>query len=80
MPWIFAFYDGILLTEIYRLEAKDLEPLFASWEAKWNLNRRDINNPKIAVKFVRQHGELIFSGEVGAPRVLAERRRDPADH
>jgi hypothetical protein len=31
------------------------------WETKWHESGgKDINNPKIPVKFVVEHGELIF--------------------
>jgi transcriptional regulator with XRE-family HTH domain len=59
--WIFAVYEGIELKEIYFMEVSKLEPLFVFWEQKWHLNKRDLNNPKIPLKFVRENGNLIFS-------------------
>ncbi len=58
--WYFSIYRGIELVEIYRMVPKDLEPYFTAWEAKWNLNQKDINNPKIPAQFVRDHGTLVF--------------------
>lgn len=59
--WIFAIYSGIELASIYQLRPSNLEfPYFARWEAKWNDTKRDINNPKIPVKFVQKHGQLIY--------------------
>jgi Restriction endonuclease PvuII len=61
--WFFSIYRGIELVEIYRMKTSDLEFYFSKWEQKWNENRKDINNPKIPVKFVREHGKLIFENK-----------------
>lgn len=59
--WFFAVYEGIELQAIYRVEPLRLEPYFSKWEAKWHdSGGRDINNPKIPVKFVLEQGELIY--------------------
>jgi len=61
VSWYFAIYEGIEIQEIYRMPAADLEPYFGKWEAKWHASGgKDINNPKIPVKFVREHGELVY--------------------
>ncbi len=63
--WFFAIYEGIEIREIYRMERAALEPFFASCEAKWHAREgKDLNNPKIPVKFVRANGELVFTAEV----------------
>ena len=61
VKWCFAVYEGIELQAVYLMEPKQLEPYFSKWEAKWNLDGRDINNPKIPLKFVVQNGRKIFS-------------------
>lgn len=58
--WYFSLYENIELTKIFRLAPADLEPFFAKWEAKWAKDKKDINNPKIPVSFVEQHGELVY--------------------
>lgn len=67
VDWFFSIYRGIELVEIYRMSPATLEArFFGPWERKWHdLGGRDLNNPKIPVGFVRQHGKLIY--------------RDPAD-
>jgi len=61
VDWVFAIYEGIGLQEIYHLRASDLESYFTTWEQKWyNDGGRDINNPKIPVKFVREKGRLVW--------------------
>ena len=61
VDWLLAIYEGIELQEIYRMKPAMLEPYFSSWEKKWHESGgKDINNPKIPVKFVVQHGELIY--------------------
>ena len=63
VDWIFAFYEGIELISIYILKAESLEPFFSKWEQKWLREKKDINNPKIPLKFVKEHGTLIYKGE-----------------
>ena len=59
--WMCAIYQGIELQSIYLLTPVALEPYFAKWEKKWHdSGGRDINNPKIPVKFVAERGELIY--------------------
>lgn len=60
VDWMFAVYDGIELQEIYRLTPNELEPYFSAWEAKWLAEGRDINNPKIPLKFVREVGKKCY--------------------
>lgn len=61
VPWIFAIYSGIEIQAIYRLEPQDLEPYYSYWEEKWHGDGgKDINNPKIPVKFVVDNGRRIY--------------------
>lgn len=61
VDWVFAIYEGIELQAIYRLRAAQLEPYFAKWERKWHdSGGKDINNPKIPLTFVQEHGKKIF--------------------
>ncbi len=61
VDWVLAIYEGIELQAIYRMKPTALEPYFSKWESKWHESGgKDINNPKIPVKFVVEHGELIF--------------------
>lgn len=71
IPWIFAVYSAIELQAIYRLEAVQLEPYFSEWEQKWHASGgKDINNPKIPLVYVMQHGQLEF----GTPPQINSRR------
>ena len=59
VDWIFAVYEGIKLIEIYQLGQDDLEPYYTEWEKKWHDDGdKDINNPKIPLKYVREVGDL----------------------
>ena len=59
--WFMAVYQGIELQTIYRMTPTNLEPYFLKWERKWHdSGGKDINNPKIPLKFVMQHGELFY--------------------
>lgn len=58
--WLFAMYRGIELTAIYSMEPYELTPLFDLWEEKWTTKGRDLNNPKIPVKFVLERGTIIY--------------------
>lgn len=70
--WLFAMYRGIELTAIYSMEPFELSLLFDAWENLWRTREgRDLNNPKIPVKFVVEKGTLIF----GESPVSVGRRR-----
>ena len=67
VDWIFAVYRGINLLSIYKLTPLDLEYFYTQWEAKWHdKGGKDINNPKIPLKYVMEHGELLYSSEADA--------------
>ncbi len=60
VPWIFAIYKNIELQAIYRLEPEDLEEMYVKWEEKWHRDGgKDINNPKIPLKYVMEKGKLV---------------------
>jgi transcriptional regulator with XRE-family HTH domain len=60
VDWYFAVYEGIELIALYMLPAQKLEPYFSAWEKKWHESGgKDINNPKIPLKFVESVGTLI---------------------
>lgn len=61
VDWIFAVYSGINLLSIYQLTPADLEFYYDKWERKWNdSGGKDINNPKISLTYVKNHGALIY--------------------
>ncbi|WP_017327288.1 type II restriction endonuclease PvuII [Synechococcus sp. PCC 7336] len=65
VDWIFSVYRGINLLNIYKLTPLDLESFYSKWEEKWHSEGgKDINNPKIPLKYVKQHGELLYAAEV----------------
>ena len=65
VDWIFAVYNGIELQEIYRLKPQDLEPYYAKWIVKWYADgHKDINNPKIPLKFVQAVGFKLYPENV----------------
>ncbi|NSM56136.1 helix-turn-helix domain-containing protein [Wolbachia endosymbiont of Atemnus politus] len=66
VDWIFAIYEGIELKEIYKLTPQDLEPYYVAWEKKWHdIGGKDINNPKIPLKYVRDKGKLLYHCDEG---------------
>ena len=69
--WLFAMYRGIELVAIYSMEPYELAPLFDDWERRWQSSGKDLNNPKIPLKFVLEHGTLIH----GARPESAGRRK-----
>ena len=56
VDWVFAVYRSIELEAVYYMPVGQLEPFFAKWESKWNQDGKDINNPKIPLKFVVENG------------------------
>ena len=85
VEWIFAVYCGIELQGIYRLLPSALEIYFSAWEGKWHDRvaagkSGDINNPKIPLKYVVEHGDLIYGhappvkAVVGKPKKKAKQQ------
>ena len=60
VDWIFAVYEDIELLEIYLMTPQMLEPYYQKWEQQYDSTGKDINNPKIPLKFVRENGIPIF--------------------
>lgn len=71
VPWTFAIYRGIKLCEIYVLTPDKLEPIYKHWE-EMLVGRKDLNNPKIPVSFVRENGTKVYP-------INYERPVDPAN-
>lgn len=64
VDWVFAVYEGIEIKQIYLLKPHDLEFYYSKWEKKWHADGgKDINNPKIPLKFVQLHGKLLYNME-----------------
>lgn len=62
VDWIFSTYEAIELKEIYLLKPEAMEYWYQKWGAKWVADgNKDINNPKIPLSYVRQHGSLLYS-------------------
>lgn len=59
VPWSFAIYHGINLTEMYVMTPAMLEPIYQHWEEQLK-TKSHLNNPKIPVKFVRENGIQIY--------------------
>ena len=63
VDWVFAVYENIKLLEIWQLTPADLEFYYDKWESKWYADgQKDINNPKIPLEYVRDHGRQLYSG------------------
>lgn len=61
VDWIFAVYQSIELQAIYHLTPAELEPFYIKWEQQWHTRGgRDINNPKIPLKYVIENGVLVY--------------------
>ena len=61
VDWVFAVYEGIQLQEIWQLTPADLEFYYSKWEMKWHADgEKDINNPKIPLTYVREHGTQLY--------------------
>lgn len=58
--WVFAIYEGIEMRRAFFMPAEKLEVYFSAWEEKWNEEKKDINNPKVPLKFVCDYGECLF--------------------
>lgn len=61
VDWFFVPFKGIEMQAIYRLTPKDMEVFYSAWEEKWRSSGgKDLNNPKVPLKFVMEYGELVW--------------------
>lgn len=58
--WVFAIYEGIEMRRAFSMPSEKLEIYFSTWEKKWKVEKKDINNPKVPLKFVCDHGKCLF--------------------
>lgn len=73
VPWVFAIYRNITLVSVYLLEPNNLEVFYNKWESKWHADGgKDINNPKIPVRYVKEVGRLVYT----APKEFVERANE----
>lgn len=64
VDWFFAVFKSINLQVIYRMPPKLMEPFYQKWETKWHADgNKDINNPKVPLKYVMEHGEVMWLPE-----------------
>ncbi|HCM1865277.1 TPA: restriction endonuclease [Salmonella enterica subsp. houtenae serovar 43:z4,z32:-] len=64
VDWYFAAFKNIELQVIYKLTPDKMEPFYQKWENKWyNDGGKDINNPKISLKYVMDNGEVVWLPE-----------------
>jgi len=61
VDWVFAVYDDIELLEIYLMTPAMLEPFYRKWQKQLDETGKDLNNPKIPLKYVCENGILVFS-------------------
>lgn len=71
VEWIFGIYQNIELKSVYLLSPADMEPYYTKWETKWNATGKDINNPKVPVKYVEKVGALIWGSP--PPKVVRKK-------
>ena len=79
--WVFAVYEGIEMRRAYFMPPGSLEDYFQRWDDKWIEEQKDINNPKIPLTFVMEHGELVYTDQKaldlnGAKAIRAQRTKD----
>jgi type II restriction enzyme len=78
VDWYFAPFKNIELQVIYKLTPDKMEPFYKKWEDKWNKDGgKDINNPKIPLKYVMEHGEVVWLPNGVAAFVIQRLVRDP---
>lgn len=62
VEWFFAVFEDIEMRRIFRVDLEALSPIFEEWEARWHASGgQDINNPKIQLTFIVEHGQEVYS-------------------
>ncbi len=72
VPWSVALYDGIILKKIYIIGNEQLNPIFEKWENELK-TKESLNNPKIPLKFIEEHGILIYEEGMDYPHNPVEK-------
>jgi hypothetical protein len=62
VDWLFAVYSGIELETVHLLTPELLEPYYVRWSLEYEA-KGDLNNPKINLKYVEEHGILLYRNE-----------------
>ncbi len=75
--WYFAVYEGIELKSIFLMTPDQLKPFFEKWEQEYKLTKTPINNPKIPLKYVMQHGTQTYGAQQTADIKFPSRNRVP---
>lgn len=61
VDWYFAVYKSIELQCIYKMPPEKMELYYTAWEKKWeNDGNKDINNPKVPLKYVLDNGSVVW--------------------
>lgn len=78
--WIVAVFDQAAPEAIWEISPLDLEPFFSKWEAllraqdsTGRLVRDHLNNPKIPLAFVREHGVQVWPRRDATPNLVSNR-------
>lgn len=72
--WIVAVFDGAEPEAIWEISAAALEPFFALWKSRLRelddyerVMRDHLNNPKIPLKFIAEHGVQVWPPQEADP-------------
>jgi restriction endonuclease PvuII len=77
--WYISLYENIVLKEIYRITPDELKPIFDQWENRLQQpGATPINNPKIPLRFIIQHGTRVYPASPSASS-LGDRVVDEGD-
>lgn len=78
VDWLFAPFLGINLQVIYQVKPDAMEHYYNIWETKWHkTGGKDINNPKVPLKYVMQHGKVIWLREGLEEFTIPKITKDP---
>lgn len=78
VSWFFAVFKSIDLQVIYKMTPEAMEPFYQKWENKWRDDgNKDINNPKIPLKYVMENGEVVWLPDGVAEFGLEKQPRKP---
>lgn len=64
VPWSFSFYKGVELMEIYVVHPNELDKeYFSMWQKRYEETGKELNNPKINEKFIKEKGIKVYDGD-----------------
>lgn len=77
VDWYFIPFKGIEMQAIYRLTPDAMEPFYKKWEEQIYQKGKELNNPKVPLKYVMENGILEWLSDELEEFIPEKLQKDP---